>query len=197
MTEAIIFDLDRCLAEADEHPEILDPGFEAIRRANRGTLSEAELERALEECRRHPFHRVARERGFSDAMIEAGRRAFSRTVVRRPMTGYPDLPVLERLPGKKFLVTTGFRRLQESKIDALGVAPLFDGVHIDAIDDGRPRGKGADPAPRRGAWRERGPSRPGARGAAGAAGARGGVSEALNVIASTSRYDRTEGGRRR
>lgn len=36
--------------------------------------------------------------------------------VTTPMQGYGDLDVLKELPVQRFLVTSGFRRLQESKI---------------------------------------------------------------------------------
>jgi FMN phosphatase YigB (HAD superfamily) len=140
---AIIFDLDNCLARADEIPGLLEPGFEAVRRANGGTVAGAELERALDACRYRPFDEVAREHGFSEAMVRAGHRVFGTTTVDAPMTGYPDLPILADIPVRRFLVTTGFRRLQRSKIDALGIAPLFEAIRIDAIDEGRPAGKEA------------------------------------------------------
>ena len=36
---------------------------------------------------------------------------------------------------------SGFRRLQESKIRALGIAPLFTAIYVDAIDQPGYRGK--------------------------------------------------------
>jgi hypothetical protein len=55
--------------------------------------------------------------------------------VARPMRGYGDLPILAELPAQRFPVTSGFRRLQESKIKALNLAPFFTAVYVDAIDD--------------------------------------------------------------
>ncbi|WP_437785786.1 hypothetical protein [Sorangium sp. So ce1097] len=44
MIKAILFDLDNCLSPADEPGrELLDPVFAAIRRENRGRLSEEAL----------------------------------------------------------------------------------------------------------------------------------------------------------
>jgi putative hydrolase of the HAD superfamily len=42
---------------------------------------------------------------------------------------------LSELPANRFLVTSGFRRLQESKIRALQLLPQFTAVYIDAIDE--------------------------------------------------------------
>ena len=74
-------------------------------------------------------------------MIEAGWAMFTRTEVTEPMYGYGDLPVLAELPARLFLVTSGFRRLQESKVKALGIAHLFTAIHIDAIDEPGAKGK--------------------------------------------------------
>ena len=57
------------------------------------------------------------------------------------MHGYPDLGTLAELPAMLFLVTSGFRRLQDSKIRALQFEPLFEAIHVDAIDEADRMGK--------------------------------------------------------
>jgi FMN phosphatase YigB (HAD superfamily) len=133
---AIIFDLDNCLAAADEAGEALfAPAFDAIHAANQGHLSEAQLRAAFHDCWRKALDVVAREHGFSDEMLRAGWQAFRRIEVKQSLRGYPDLPEIASLPLARFLVTSGFRRLQESKIAALGVDHLFVEIHVDAIDE--------------------------------------------------------------
>jgi putative hydrolase of the HAD superfamily len=140
--EAIIFDLDSCLCAANEVGDhLFQPAFDAITRANHGTVSAEVLRQAFSECWRFPFDSVARKCGFTDAMTTAGWSAFQGTEVSGPMRGYGDLAVLKTLPVQLFLVTSGFRRLQESKIRALGISHLFASIHIDAIDAARPQGK--------------------------------------------------------
>lgn len=117
MIRAIIFDLDNCLSAADEvWRELLEPMFAAIRRGNKGALTDEALAQAFEDCWRHPLDWVAREHGFSDEMLAAGWRVAASTEVEATMRGYSDLPVLEKIDAKLFLVTSGFRRLQDSKI---------------------------------------------------------------------------------
>lgn len=136
MIKAAIFDLDNCLAAANEPGEQLyAPAFVAIRRANRGRLSEKELEAAFANVWRHPLDWVAQRHGFSAEMRAAGWQEFVRLEVAQPMHGYADLAVLPTLPWRRFLVTSGFRRLQESKIRALGLASWFEGIYVDAIDE--------------------------------------------------------------
>jgi putative hydrolase of the HAD superfamily len=140
--KALIFDLDSCLCAANEVGDnLFAPAFAAIRAANHGTLSEAVLEAAFAACWRFPFDFVATKYLFSNAMRSAGVQAFRQTEVREAMHGYGDLEVLAELPVKLFLVTSGFRRLQESKINALGIRGLFAAIHIDAIDEPPAKGK--------------------------------------------------------
>jgi FMN phosphatase YigB (HAD superfamily) len=134
--KAIIFDLDNCLSAAVEvGARLFEPAFEAIRRANRGTLTDAELKEAFSDCWRHPLDFVAAKHRFSREMLAAGWKEMARMEVKGQMHGYPDLAVLAELPVQRFLVTSGFRRLQESKVRALGIERLFTETHIDAIDE--------------------------------------------------------------
>jgi putative hydrolase of the HAD superfamily len=142
MIKAIIFDLDNCLSAADEVGEdLLEPVFEAIRRNNHGRFSDKTLAEIYFDCWRHPLDWVASKHGFPPEMLAAAWSVYASLEVQTPMRGYPDLAVLSELSVMRFLVTSGFRRMQESKIRALGFASLFTGVYIDAIDEPNRQGK--------------------------------------------------------
>jgi len=142
MIRALIFDLDNCLADAREvGEELYQPAFEAIRRANQGVVAPEALDRAFEDIWRHSLDWVAAQYGFSQAMKVAGWHVFSVLEVNRKLTGYADLSILSELPRARFLVTSGFKRLQESKIEALELAPLFAAIYVDAIDEPKRIGK--------------------------------------------------------
>jgi len=142
MIKALIFDLDSCLCAANEVGDhLFAAAFEAIRASNHGAVSEESLTAAFADCWRFPFDFVATHYGFSQAMRAAGFGEFCRIEVRQPMRGYGDLAVLSELPATLYLVTSGFRRLQESKVKALRIAELFTAIHIDAIDEPGPKGK--------------------------------------------------------
>ncbi|CAN5675031.1 hypothetical protein BH23GEM7_BH23GEM7_19340 [soil metagenome] len=144
MVRAVIFDLDNCLSPAEAvDRELYEPAFEAIRGANHGAVPDDVLQRALSAMWRHPLDWVAESYGFSPAMLSAGWAAFVEMEAAAPMHGYADLPVLASLPVLRFLVTSGFRRLQESKIQALGVEDLFTRIYIDALDEPGRKGKQA------------------------------------------------------
>lgn len=140
----VIFDLDNCLAPAKQiGVASLQPAFDAIMHANDGSVSSEELRDAFSDIWIHSYDQVAKRYGFTPAMFDAGWREMSRLTVSHRMSGYGDLATLASLPGSLFLVTTGFRRLQESKIAALDIAKYFREIHIDAIDEPNHPGKAA------------------------------------------------------
>ena len=142
MIKAIIFDLDNCLSAADDAgQQLLAPAFDAITRACHGSHSPSALQNAFADIWRHAFDFVAEKHGCTPAMKEAGWAVLRHVEVTTPMNGYGDLMVLSELAVLRFLVTSGFRRLQESKIRALGIAPMFTAIHVDAIDEPGKRGK--------------------------------------------------------
>lgn len=136
MIKALIFDLDNCLADAKEvGTELYEPAFAAIRRANHCTVQDDKLKQAFEDVWVHPFDWVAAKYGFSEEMQMAGWRELKTIEVTGPLHGYGDLLILAELEVQRFLVTSGFRRLQESKIKALNLNSHFTAIYVDAIDE--------------------------------------------------------------
>ncbi|MGC4017567.1 MAG: HAD family hydrolase [Luteolibacter sp.] len=135
MLKAILFDLDNCLAAADEPgKDLLVPLFHAIHATNHGHFSEEELRFIEFDCWRHPLDHVFEKYGFPEAMRSAAWNANREIRVTSPMKGYGDLHLLEEFAVPLFLVTAGFQGLQQSKIEALGFARHFKETHIDAVD---------------------------------------------------------------
>ncbi len=60
--------------------------------------------------------------------------------------GYDDMPHVPLLPLDRYLVTSGFREFQNSKVDTLGIRDHFKGVEIDDPEDHLPEpGPGKTP----------------------------------------------------
>lgn len=139
---AIIFDLGNCISAADSMgQQLFTPVFDAIRQRNEDRFSEQALDAIFFDCWGHPLDWVAERYGFSPEMLAAAWELSSKLEVTTPMRAYPDLEAVVKLPVMRFLVTSGFRRLQQSKVEALQLHALFTETHIDAIDEKDRKGK--------------------------------------------------------
>jgi putative hydrolase of the HAD superfamily len=115
-----------------------------LRLAAAGVISPAILEAVLADAWRLPFDRVAALHQLPAELIITWQEAMSMVEVSEPLTPYPDVYAgLEQLSLSRFLLTTGFRRLQESKVRQLGLTTLFAAVYVDALDPPGPVGKRA------------------------------------------------------
>jgi FMN phosphatase YigB (HAD superfamily) len=140
MITTLICDLDNTLFPTRAIPRsVVQPALDAVRAANRNGshMLGARLEEALEACWDLSFDEVARRYALPDPLCRAWAESAERLEANGPLELYPDAAVLWTLPLRRFLVTTGYRRFQESKIAALGIAHRFEGIYIDALGDGR------------------------------------------------------------
>jgi FMN phosphatase YigB (HAD superfamily) len=137
--DGVIFDLDNTLFPSRSiPPAVVAPALHAVQAANIGpaAIAEERLAAALDACWTEPFDAVAARFDLPAALREAWQAAQRRLVVATRLTPYADaVPALAALELPRVLVTTGYRRFQESKIAALGIGPLFESVHVDALDE--------------------------------------------------------------
>lgn len=139
---AIIYDLDQTILPAEAVPEeTFQPIYEAVRSANNGHLPEKQLDAALKKVRTTAMDVIAEEYNFSAEMAEAARQAFVNSKYEFTLMPFDDFSVLKRIPGKRFLVTSGITVMQQAKIDALFEADYFNGIVIDDIYSENRRGK--------------------------------------------------------
>ena len=143
MLLAAVFDLDHTLFDpCTLPPSVFGPLEDRLRLLGAGVVSPSLLDAALADAWRMPFDRVVATHHLPTELADAWHEAMSAVEVTEPLTPYPDVHEgLEQLSLRRFLLTTGFRRLQESKVRALGLVALFEGVYIDALDRPGPVGK--------------------------------------------------------
>jgi putative hydrolase of the HAD superfamily len=141
---ALIVDLDNTLYPARSVPRCtVGPILEAVRAANRAAslVQEDRLEEALDACWDQSFDQVARHYALPEPLRRAWALAAAQIEVSEPLETYPDVGVLWTLPLRLFLVTTGYRRFQESKIAALRLTERFEAIYIDALGESSRTGK--------------------------------------------------------
>ena len=132
MVKAVIFDLDMCIL--DTHT-LTGPFFQPVL----SVLYNSGLSPKLKEDIRHQLWITSLEDAveiFSipEDIAERMRVAYRQIKVPDGIKTFGDEEFIRDLPVIKILVTTGYKRFQETKIEKLGIANLFDEVIIDALD---------------------------------------------------------------
>lgn len=135
MIRAIIFDLDKCIFNTHSLGEgILAPVLAPL---DASDLPEETKRSVREALWSDPLHIACKRFAVPAAVEKAMRNAYRALVVPtdRSIETYGDESVIAALPVRKFLVTTGYAAFQQSKIDRLGIAALFESISIDTVDD--------------------------------------------------------------
>ena len=128
MTKVLIFDLDNTIYPVHSiGATLFAPLFSMLE--DSGEIQE-QMDEVKDAIQRKPFQVVAAEFGFSDALTQTGIKLLQNLSYNGPIAPFPDFQLVPALPQPKFLVTTGFTRLQESKIDGMQIRSLFREIHI-------------------------------------------------------------------
>ena len=128
MSKALIFDLDNTIYPVHSiGAALFAPLFSMLE--DSGEIQE-QMDAVKDAIQRKPFQVVAAEFGFSDALTQTGIKLLQNLSYNGPIAPFPDFQLVPALPQPKFLVTTGFTRLQESKIDGMQIRSLFREIHI-------------------------------------------------------------------
>ncbi|WNG15540.1 HAD family hydrolase [Cystobacter fuscus] len=146
MLKAVFYDLDDTLYSARSVPEeAARPLLTALREILEGCgeLKAVRIPDVLNTIRDRPLDEVARLHGLSAEVLARLGGVFTGFRLSCELRPYPDIQLIGRIPGLRILVTTGFRHLQESKIECLGIARYFDHIIVDALDEPGRKGKQA------------------------------------------------------
>jgi putative hydrolase of the HAD superfamily len=128
MTKVLIFDLDNTIYPVHSiGAALFAPLFSMLE--DSGEIQE-QMDAVKDAIQRKPFQVVAAEFGFSDALTQTGIKLLQNLSYNGPIAPFPDFQLVPALPQPKFLVTTGFSRLQESKIDGMQIRSLFREIYI-------------------------------------------------------------------
>lgn len=86
--------------------------------------------KAKDELTRRPYQHVADEFGFSAGLKAKGMEMLNNIELTEPMHTFEEYADLRSLNIEKFLVTTGFTKLQMSKVKMLGIEADFKAVYV-------------------------------------------------------------------
>jgi len=131
----LIFDLDDTLFETRSiGKKHLKSIFAQFRNWASGRYSVEILDEIENDLWRLPYDQVSFKYRFSDHLKQQLFKLISQTEFHFDIQPFSGFQSIRNLNFQKVLVTTGFRNLQEAKIDALGIGPDFQSIHIDEID---------------------------------------------------------------
>jgi len=130
MKRALFLDLDNTIYPADSLADVLFTELFNLIDEELGQTDISSAEKAKRELTRRPFQQIADEFGFSEDLTEKGLRILRNAKVEVPVTPYKAYSQLREVPIDKYLVTKGFTKLQQSKVDMLNIAGDFKKVYI-------------------------------------------------------------------
>jgi putative hydrolase of the HAD superfamily len=126
--KAIIFDLDNTIFSVYSIGNTLfAPLFDLMEQD--GTQW-AHIDAIRDEVMRRPFQQIAKDYRFSDELTRKSIDILKRLAYNAPIEPFEDYGLVRQLPIDKYLVTTGFRCMQQSKVDGMGLQHDFLEIHI-------------------------------------------------------------------
>jgi putative hydrolase of the HAD superfamily len=126
--KAIIFDLDNTIYSVRSiGNELFASLFELIIQYGNHAENMGEIK---DEIMRRPFQLVASDYNFNDDLTQKGIELLKDITYQGKIEPYSDYEFARNLPVDKFLVTTGFLKLQESKIEGMKIGQDFKEIHI-------------------------------------------------------------------
>lgn len=126
--KAVIFDLDNTIYPvASIGDKLFNELFQTIERHGGYQGNIKDIKEAIQ---RKPFQTVAQDFQFDEELASVGLRLLSSLTYNERIEPFEDFRLVRKLAGLKFLVTTGFTKLQLSKIEQLGIKDNFDEFFI-------------------------------------------------------------------
>jgi putative hydrolase of the HAD superfamily len=128
LKKAFIYDLDNTVYPVSSiGNELFASLFRLIRENGQFAGS---FDKIRDEIMRTPFQVVAQKYQFSQELTQQGIGLLRSLTYDGDIQPYPDYAEIRNIPGDRFLVTTGFRKLQESKIRGMGIEADFRQVIV-------------------------------------------------------------------
>lgn len=128
MKKALIFDLDNTIFPTPSiGPKLFEPLFKKLE--ENGSHND-QLEEIKEDVMRIPFQAVAEKYGMDDQLTQECMELLKELTYDGPMEAFEDFEPMRKLPVDRFVLTTGFMKMQQSKVKALGLDKDFKEIFI-------------------------------------------------------------------
>jgi putative hydrolase of the HAD superfamily len=130
MKKAIILDLDNTIYPVSSIADhLFDELFSFLDQHIAGEGID-HINSAKEDLKRIPYQKVADKYQFSERVKNKGLELLNNIEYKLPMQPFDDYQHIRETNITKFLVTTGFTKLQWSKVKMLDIEADFEAIHI-------------------------------------------------------------------
>ncbi|MBD0276628.1 MAG: HAD family hydrolase [Flavisolibacter sp.] len=126
--KAIIYDLDNTIYYVHSIGERLFASLFKI--IEESKIHQENMTSIRDAIMRKPFQMVARNYQFSEELTQKGINLLKELTYEDEIRPFNDYGHIKNVPAERFLVTTGFMKLQHSKIKGMGIEPDFREIHI-------------------------------------------------------------------
>lgn len=126
--KAIILDLDNTVYPVSAIGDKLFQSLFALIEENEAY--KGNLEEIKNRIMRQPFQVVAKDYSFSEQLKADCLKLLSTLTYEDKMESFEGYETVRNIPCKKYLVTTGFTKLQHSKIKQLGISKDFKDIFV-------------------------------------------------------------------
>lgn len=136
-SKCLIFDFDNCLFDTRSMgTELVVPVLRAMQEADSGEFLTPKVNQAIEtDIWLLSLEDLFKKYGVPEQIRKAMRNSYTELEATSLSQCYSDFALLEQFPHHKILVTSGFKKLQWSKIRITGIERFFEEIIIDMIDD--------------------------------------------------------------
>ncbi|GGH15418.1 HAD family hydrolase [Pedobacter zeae] len=130
MKRIFFIDLDNTIyfTKANEE-QLMGELYRFLERLDLG-ISKEDFQLAKQEMLRVPFLKVAKKYGFREEVMPEVISYLENREVTQPLKPSDDYHHIKSLIGRKFIITAGFPKQQQSKVKMLGIADDFEEVHV-------------------------------------------------------------------
>ena len=136
MDTLLIFDLDDTIFETksidNRQVKPIFDGFESLLIAK---YCEDQTRDIVTQLWKYPFDFVSNKYAFGDQLNSKFAHLINTHEYKFSIKPFQDFKSVQSLTHTKFLVTTGFLKLQNAKIHSLGIRDVFSEIYIDDILD--------------------------------------------------------------
>src|SRR6476620_1001298 len=126
--KAIILDLDNTIYSVASIGEKLFASL--FQQIDASGLPAHQITEIKDAVMREPFQVVVRRYQFDPSFLQTTTQLLQNLTYNEPIDVFPDYHEVKKLPVERFLVTTGFKNLQTSKISSMGIEQDFKEIHI-------------------------------------------------------------------